>query len=167
MFSRFRPSGVFAFRPTQSPARPSSSATRRANCRGVGTDLRASQNQTGIQVGDAYPASCTRFRASRKKMTESAPFHLGSDGGNRAPISGAAMAPSRASVMACSRTSPSECPPRPLSCGRVIPPIFRGMPGEFVRVEAVADAGGGSWVVGLWHYGSVDPRKSCVELISR
>src|ERR1035437_8227329 len=44
-------------------------------------------------------------------------------------MSPAAIAPSSASVNACNRTSPSECPARPLWCGISTPPIFSGMPG--------------------------------------
>src|SRR6185437_10242319 len=75
-----------------------------------------------------YPAVFTRCSASRKNTAESAPFHCGSDGENNVPMSGAATAPSRASVMACSKTSPSECPPRPLGCSMLTPPILRGTP---------------------------------------
>ena len=67
--------------------------------------------------------------ASRTNRTESAPFHFGSVGGKNVPMSPAAIAPSSASVKACSRTSPSEWPARPLSWGIRTPPIFSGMPG--------------------------------------
>src|SRR5208283_4731873 len=44
-------------------------------------------------------------------------------------MSPAAIAPSSASVKACSSTSPSEWPASPLGCGNRTPPIFSGMPG--------------------------------------
>src|SRR3954454_5071617 len=67
--------------------------------------------------------------ASSRNTTEFAPFHFGSEGGKYVPISPAATAPSSASVNACSSTSPSECPARPLSCGNSTPPILQGIPG--------------------------------------
>src|SRR4051812_29602417 len=41
-----------------------------------------------------------------------------------------AAAPSRASMIACVRTSASECPARPLACGMSTPPRISRRPGE-------------------------------------
>src|SRR5512146_1253724 len=66
-------------------------------------------------------ASCT-------KTTEFAPFHFGSLGGKNEPMSPAPTAPNSASVMACSSTSPSECPANPCVCGIATPPMRSAIP---------------------------------------
>src|SRR5512146_1269458 len=66
-------------------------------------------------------ASCT-------KTTEFAPFHFGSRGGKNEPMSPAPTAPNNASVMACSSTSPSECPANPCVCGIATPPMRSAIP---------------------------------------
>ncbi len=111
--------------PPGSPAVPPRGLRIAAAC---GPILGAARIRVESRLTTAYPAACTRLTASARKSAESAPFQRGSDGENREPMSGAATAPSKASVMACNSTSPSECPPNPFGCGRVSPPIFNGMP---------------------------------------
>src|ERR1039458_7104918 len=67
--------------------------------------------------------------ARLRKTAESASFQRGSPGGKKVPMSPAAMAPSSASVMACSSTSPSEWPARPSGWSSVSPPMRSGTPG--------------------------------------
>src|SRR3984885_5774655 len=61
-------------------------------------------------------------------MEESASFHLGSPGGKNPPMPPAETAPSKASVIACNNTSPSECPASPSGCSIARPPITSGTP---------------------------------------
>ncbi len=130
VFSKFNPSGVFAFNPMQSAGTCSSFATCPRIAAACGPILGAAKISDASTFATLYPASHARFNASRKNTAESAPFHFGSAGENKVPMSGAAMAPSKASVTACSKTSPSECPPNPLSWARAMPPILRGIPGR-------------------------------------
>src|SRR5271163_5063447 len=62
-------------------------------------------------------------------MDESASFQRGSPGGKKLPMSPAETAPSSASVMACSSTSPSEWPASPSGCSICKPPMRSGTPG--------------------------------------
>src|SRR5215472_7685011 len=128
--SSFSPSGVLALMPTQLSGKASISATRVRISAVCGAIFGAARIRLASTLATAYPAARTRASASRKKIPESAPFHRGLDGGNNAPMSGAAIAPSSASVMACNSTSPSEWPPRPWSWASATPPILRGIPGR-------------------------------------
>lgn len=79
-------------------------------------------------IARRQPAAATRAHAVRSKQRLSAPAKLGSVSGNRWPISPKPAAPSRASVMAWSRASASECPLSPRRWGMVTPPKIRGRP---------------------------------------
>src|SRR5262249_22006394 len=94
------PSGVLALIPMQSGAIPISFATFERIALACGPIFGAFMIRVESTLEIVYPAALTPFWASRRKTAESAPFHFGSDGENKEPISGAATAPSRASVMA-------------------------------------------------------------------
>src|SRR5271170_853115 len=79
-FSRFSPSGVLAFKPTQSERTPNSFATRARIAAACGPILGAARIRLVSTFATPYPASCTRLKASRRKTAESASFHFGSEG---------------------------------------------------------------------------------------
>ena len=89
----------------------------------------------------AKPRSPARSTALRRKISEAAPFHAGSDGGNHWPMSPSASAPKIASVSACMPTSASEWPTRPRSMATAHAAERHPVAGaEGVHVEAVAGA---------------------------
>ena len=122
-FSVPMPSGVLALIPIRSGSICSSSATRSRILCAWGPILGAAKIKVESMFSICSPAVLTRLSASARNTAESAPFHRGSEGENNVPMSGAAIAPSSASVIACNRTSPSECPPKPCGWSISTPPI--------------------------------------------
>src|SRR6266542_961517 len=68
------------------------------------------------------------FQTVRRRSVLRAPRQRGSVDGKCEPMSPWPVAPSRASISACTAASPSEWPARPRSCGMCTPPSHSGTP---------------------------------------
>src|SRR5438552_7122638 len=116
------PSFVLAF--TETCAGPVSSASESFSS--MASMWGASLGFSRITVTSAWtnwnPASTTFRKALFKRSSEWAPFHCGSSGGNRRPMSPSPAAPRIASVRACATASASEWPARPWAFGISTPP---------------------------------------------
>ena len=84
------------------------------NSEGVRGDSRRGQNQRGVNVADAVAGFVDQAQRLTKEDGGIGALPLGIAGREVSADVAAAMAPRRASVRACSRTSPSEWPARPL-----------------------------------------------------
>ncbi len=100
-------SPVLALTFMQSAAIPSSAAIRSAICFLYGLSLGGAGRDGAVEVADLPAALANCSRGFADKEGGIGPVVLGIVVGNHSPISPRAAAPRMASVMACSRTSPS------------------------------------------------------------
>ena len=75
-----------------------------------------------------YPFSSISFATCSNNLILEIPLYCGSVSGKCFPMSPSAAAPSSASMIACSKTSASECPKSPSVCGIFTPPRIRSLP---------------------------------------
>ena len=113
----------------------------RADGGGVRADLGSSQNQTGIDICDSISAALCSFERFSKKNYGIGVLPLRIRRRKKAPISGAAMAPSKASVIAWRRTVSVRVAAESFVVRETDSADLQGNASpEFVRIEAVTDA---------------------------
>ena len=106
----------------------------------VRTDARRLAQHVTSRWSMTPPLARTRSAAKARNRSDEAPRHCGSLGGKCTPMSPSARAPRRASVRACSTTSPSEWAATPRSWAMRTPPSQTWSPSlEGVDVEPGAE----------------------------